>query len=78
MPLTQTQQQTIQAWLNKHNPNYKCPCCGNRNFTLGEIIAPPTFINGGITMGGNTVPMVQLICGTCAHVTLFASVPIGI
>jgi predicted nucleic-acid-binding Zn-ribbon protein len=78
MPLTQTQQTTFQNWLTRHNPNYSCPCCGNRNFGLGEIIAPPTFVNGNINMGGNTVPMLQLICSNCAHVTLFATVPIGI
>ncbi|MCF8424664.1 MAG: hypothetical protein K9H41_09990 [Bacteroidia bacterium] len=78
MALSSTQQQTFEKWLNKHNSNYKCPCCGDKNFGLGEIIAPPTFSNGTINMGGNTLAMLQLVCNTCAHVTIFASVPIGL
>lgn len=78
MPLTQTQQSTFQAWMMKHNPTYSCPICNRRNFGTGEIIAPPRFENGNINMGGSIVPMLQVICNNCAHVTLFATVPMGI
>lgn len=78
MPLTQDQQQTIQSWINRHNPNFSCSCCGSHDFSLGEIIAPPTMQNGNINMGGQTVPMIQVICNRCAYVSLFASVLIGI
>jgi predicted nucleic-acid-binding Zn-ribbon protein len=78
MPLSAAQQQTFQNWLSRKNPNFKCPCCGQNNFQTGEIIAPPTLVNGAINMGGNTIPMLTLICSNCAHVSLFATIPIGI
>lgn len=78
MPLTQQQLTTFQSWVNNRVPNYSCPACHQANFSTGEIIASPTFQNGGIAIGGPTVPMVSLICNHCAHVTLFASIPLGL
>ncbi len=55
-----------------------CPVCNDNNWVIGDIVASPVFRMGGFQIGGPTVPVVQVICGTCAYVRLFATVPIGL
>jgi hypothetical protein len=78
MALSESQSQTLLNWVKMINPNYACPCCGKSEFDAGNLMATPTFENGAITMGQETIPMVQLICKSCFHIDLFASVPLGL
>lgn len=76
MPLDNSQQSKATTWLQRHNP--RCPVCGGNGFSLGEIVAPPVMQGGGINIGGPSVPVLQVVCGNCAHVLHFAAVPMGL
>jgi predicted nucleic-acid-binding Zn-ribbon protein len=78
MSLTQDEIGKLQSWLNAKSVSPNCPACGQNKWTVGDVIAAPVFGGGGFNIGGPTVPMVQVICGNCAYVRLFAAVPIGI
>lgn len=78
MALAQDQVDKLQLWINKKGVKPSCPTCGQNNWSVGDIIAAPVFAGGNFNIGGPTVPMVQLICGNCAYVRLFAAVPIGL
>jgi predicted nucleic-acid-binding Zn-ribbon protein len=78
MPLDSTQQSKLTAWFNSRNAKVICPACGRNNFSSGEIVAVPTFAQGGMQIGGPTVPMVQIFCNNCAHALHFAVGPIGL
>jgi predicted nucleic-acid-binding Zn-ribbon protein len=78
MPINQEQATKVQSWLNTKGVTPNCPACGRNNWTTGDVIAAPVFAEGGFNIGGPTVPMVQVICGNCAYVRLFAAVPIGL
>ena len=79
MPLDQNQLNQLSAWTNSKGVNANCPACGRNNWSTGDIVTSPVFTKGGgISIGGPQIPMVQLICGNCAHVRLFAAVPIGL
>jgi len=79
MPLNQNQQQQAQNWLNQHGSNFNCEVCNSNNWQVGDIIAPPVMdSSGNVNIGGQTVPMLQVICGNCASIRFFAAVPMGI
>ena len=78
MAINQEQATKLQAWLNAKGITPNCPACGRNNWIPGDVIAAPVFVEGGVSIGGQTVPMVQVICGNCANVRLFAAVPIGL
>ena len=71
-------QTKLTNWINSHGISSDCPACGKNNWAAGQIISAPTMAGGGMQIGGPTVPMVQLICGACAYVMLYAAVPIGL
>ena len=52
MPLTQDQKKKVENWLISKNVVHNCPSCGQRNWTIGEIISAPTATNGNIHLGG--------------------------
>jgi hypothetical protein len=76
--LTPEQGNKLQAWLNTKGVVASCPACGKNQLNAGDIIAGSSYSAGGMSMGGPTIPMVQLVCGHCAYVRLFAAVPIGL
>ena len=78
MSLNSEQLGKLQSWLNAKGVAPNCPACGQNKWTVGDVISAPVFSGGGLNIGGPTVPMVQVICGNCAYVRLFAAVPIGI
>ena len=79
MPLSQEQTTQVQNWLNQNARNFNCTTCNANNWQIGDIVAAPAMDQGGnINIGGRSVPMVQVICGQCAHIELFAAVPIGL
>jgi hypothetical protein len=78
MPLTQDQAQKVQAFFTSRRARNQCPMCGSSGFTPGDVVQAPVLAHGGIHVGGPAVPMLQLVCNNCAHIILFAAVPIGI
>ena len=42
----------------------------------GEIIAALKQESGDVNLGGQSIPMVQMVCSHCNHVMLFAAIPI--
>jgi len=74
---TEEQIAKINAWLQEHDVRAVCPACGTNNWSTGQIIQSPVFTPGkGLAIGGPGVPMIQLVCGHCAYIMLFAAVPI--
>ncbi|MDP2725907.1 MAG: hypothetical protein Q8P59_00045, partial [Dehalococcoidia bacterium] len=65
MPLDKTQLKKVQDWMASKNIRGQCLYCGSSSFTTGEIVAAPSHVGGGMSIGGPTVPMVQVICSTC-------------
>jgi hypothetical protein len=80
MPLRPDQLQLLEQWLQRKNVNPRCPSCGTSQWSVGELVAglnvDPT--GGGVSVGGNIVPLIQLICNNCAYVRSYAAVPIGL
>lgn len=78
MPLDDSQKQTLQDWMKSKHVSANCSACGQNQWVPGDVISAPVMSGGGVALGGPSVPMVQLICGNCAHTMLFAAVPIGL
>lgn len=81
MHLDSTQQQTLMTWLTAKGVQGCYACQGKTLTTLqtGEIIAAPALRPiGGIGYDSEIVPMVQVLCTSCAHVMHFAVAPIGL
>lgn len=79
MSLNQEQQNKVQNWLNQHSRNFNCSVCNQNNWQVGDIVAAPAMDeSGNMNIGGKSVPMVQVVCGNCANIKLFAAVPMGL
>lgn len=78
MPINSSQQEKLKAWLDSKGVRPQCGACGSNDWAPGDIVAAPRYSSQGLAIGGPTVPMVQLVCSNCAHLMLFAAVPIGI
>lgn len=78
MALSQAEQQRVQSWLNTRGRQHSCPVCGANNWSIGDVVSAPIYTNGGVQLGGPSVPMVQLVCSNCVYVRLFAAKPIGL
>lgn len=79
MALTDRQKNTIQTNLQSKIRG-TCPMCGQSNWTLGEevVASNTTSLQGGMAIGGQFVPMVQLICNNCGFVAHHAVGVLGI
>jgi len=71
MPLTNEQANKLQQWLNSRGVNLNCPMCGSAQWETGEIISGTS-----VDDSSNAVSMVQVLCGNCGYVMLFAAIPI--
>jgi predicted nucleic-acid-binding Zn-ribbon protein len=78
MPLTPAQVQKLENWLTSKKLNPTCPSCGGRKWAPVDIISANTVTAKGTAIGGNTVPMVQMVCSNCGFVKLYAAVPMGL
>ena len=78
MPLTPAQIQKVENWLTSKKLNPTCPSCGERKWAPLDIISANTVTAKGTTIGGNSIPMVQIVCSNCGFVKLFAAVPMGL
>ncbi len=78
MPLDKQQQEKLEKWLQSKGVLPNCPICTTNSWAIGDIVSALPYTTGKIKLGGPTVPMVQIICKNCAHVLLFAAIPIGL
>ena len=69
MQLTQEQLTIIKKWLDAHIPNYHCPLCPSRKYTVNDIKLADS-------QAGK--PIVQLVCSECAYIMNFESEPMGL
>jgi len=75
--LTSEQQfERIIEWFKEKNVNPTCPSCGQNQWTLGDVVAAPSFDTED--SNAEMIPMAQLICKNCAYMRLYAAVPIGL
>jgi hypothetical protein len=77
MPLDATQTKKLESWLSQ-NAIKGCPMCGGKAITAGDVIAAPQMTPTGMSLGGQSIPMVQLVCDRCAYVMLFSAVRTGL
>ena len=73
MPLTHEQIYKLEQWWDSTGVTRNCPMCDSGEWQAGEIIS-----GTDVSEGGNVLPMVQMVCGNCGYVMLFAAMPIGL
>lgn len=78
MPLDQNQIDRIQRHMNNCSVRNQCHACGSNNFSIGEMVASPGFSAHGVSIGGQTIPMVQVVCNRCGYVMHFAAKVVGL
>lgn len=82
MHLTDDQIKNVIDQLNKVSSNgIICPVCGNRHWTINNIVTESReFQHGNLIIGGNSalVPYVTITCSQCAHTLFFNAIQIGI
>lgn len=76
--MDEAQSAKLNAWMNSKCTQHNCPSCGRNQWGLGMVIAAPEATSEGLSIGGPSVPMVQVICNHCAYVKPYAAVPIGL
>ena len=64
MPLDEQKLQKINEWFKSKAIDWVCKSCGHNEWTASDIVVAPKF-EKGIVLGGETVPMLQLICRHC-------------
>ena len=74
------QREKLAAHLKAKAPNFACPVCAAKSFSIGDVALSGNAIgsDGSINMGGTIVPTVMVVCENCYHVLSFAAVPIGV
>lgn len=80
-PLSQTDKQTIIAFITSKAPNASCGFCGSKQFSiLDHLLVPMTSDKHmNIDIGGPPLyPHVGVSCDVCATTTLVAAAPMGI
>jgi hypothetical protein len=84
MPVTDEHVQKVEEWMRSKGVSGACSACGNISWKVYDIVVAPVVTGGPeIDLGTRDkpkqmVPMVQIICENCAHVTFFAARQIGI
>ena len=77
--ITQRQRAKLQAVWTEKSINPVCPSCGKSRWQAGDIISPVVMNeDGSQRMGGDAIPMLQVICESCFYVRLYAAVPLGL
>ena len=80
MSLTVRQKEAIMTSLNSKGINANCLRCGKNQWDLGnDLVATiPTQPGAGMAIGGQHVPMVQMICMNCGFVNFHAAGLLGV
>jgi hypothetical protein len=76
MPLDPKQLQNFKEWISQKKVTLACSMCGGTEFQIGEVVCAPAYQPAaGLAIGGDQVPMLQVICSGCCHVSFFAALP---
>lgn len=82
MKLTDEQINTIISKLNSASPQgIICPVCGNKRWTINNIVVESReFQHGDFILGGKSalVPFVNMTCEQCAHTLFFNAIQMGV
>ncbi|MCF8336597.1 MAG: hypothetical protein K9I74_01310 [Bacteroidales bacterium] len=79
MPLDEEKTQKVKEYLDDNAGNFSCPICDSNNWQIGDMVSPPNMNSKGqINMGGDSLPLVEVICNKCYHVEFFAAKPMGV
>ena len=69
----------LNNWLKSKKVKWRCSSCGHSDWGAGDIVSVPKFDSfSGIVIGGETIPMIQLICNNCAYIRFYAAIPMGL
>lgn len=79
MALTDREQERIVERL-KSKVKGPCPMCGLSNWSVGENIVATHAASpqGGLSIGGGFIPMVQVVCTECGFVAHHAAKLLGV
>lgn len=73
------QAKLAKAHFEKHNGYAPCPCCGNDQWAIGEIVVAPALAQGGASLDGSrAIPFLGVECKRCAFTRFFAAGSIGL
>lgn len=78
MPLGDAQKQQINAWFNQKGVKPDCESCGHSDWKAGHIIVAPGYPADNEAAMREPMPMVQLMCGHCGFVRLYAANLLGL
>ena len=78
MPLDEAQTEIVKKWLESKHASFICPVCSHNTWSPGDLVVAPRFASGSTEIGGQVIPMVQVICTNCSYIRFFAAVPIGL
>lgn len=70
----------IQQKLAEKGKNLVCPVCGNHNFILADGFTQDGLQDEliGIVIGGQSIPMVIVVCNHCGHSLRFSLGVLGL
>ena len=74
-------QQKAIEWLEEKWPTEKrsCEICGLNHWTLAaDLVMPLPFVEGRLTIGGNSYPHVLITCSNCGNSKNINAVVMGI
>lgn len=79
--MTQEEKDRIIRVLQERGAILPCPRCGNASFALidgyfNQSIQPQ--LNGGIVIGGPSIPSVAVICNRCGFISQHAAGALGL
>jgi hypothetical protein len=72
------QNERAADWVADKWRNPLCPVCQQNVWQIGDLVELRPFTGGDLVLGGPLYPMLQVICGNCAHTVLFNAVLAGI
>ena len=69
-----------EEWLNTHwQGNQICPICGNNEWLIhDEAVEVRSFGEGRLSASGSVLPLLAIICTTCANTFFFNAILAGL
>ena len=78
MPLSEQDVSKVNAWFQMHGVRPECPQCASLNQSLESHLSLVPSYSPRTGRRGAGVPILSVICNDCAHISLFAAVPMGL
>ena len=80
--LSKEEIQKVIKWLSEkmdQTTGLVCSICNTRQWTVADdLVIPPIYRAGGVSIGGAGYPQAMLICNNCAHTVYVNAVRIGL